>query len=52
MASATASGADSTVFEKGFITMTHTMRERLSMKNGPHKTVFGVLSNEKYKVQQ
>lgn len=30
--------------------MTHTMRERLSEKNGPHKTVFGVLSNKKYEV--
>eukprot|EP00903_Cladosiphon_okamuranus_P013384 g12472.t1 len=28
--------------------MTHTMRERLSEKNGPRKTVFGVLSNKKY----
>lgn len=31
-------------------TMTHTMRERLSEKNGAHKTVFGVLSNKKYEV--
>lgn len=31
-------------------TMTHTMRERLSEKNGPRKTVFGVLSNKKYEV--
>lgn len=31
--------------------MTHTMRERLSEKNGPHKTVFGVLSNKKYEVR-
>lgn len=30
--------------------MTHTMRERLSEKNGHHKTVFGVLSNKKYEV--
>ena len=30
--------------------MTHTMRERLSEKNGPRKTVFGVLSNKKYEV--
>ncbi|CAM9356873.1 unnamed protein product [Scytosiphon promiscuus] len=28
--------------------MTHTMRERLSEKNGAHKTVFGVLYNKKY----
>lgn len=27
-----------------------SMRERLSEKNGPHKTVFGVLPNEKYQV--
>lgn len=33
-------------------TMTHTMRERLSEKNGPHKTVFGVLSNKKYEVRK
>lgn len=51
MASATASRAESAAFEKGFTTMTHTMRERLSEKNGPHKTVFGVLANEKYKVR-
>lgn len=31
--------------------MTHTMRERLSEKNGPRKTVFGVLSNKKYEVR-
>lgn len=31
--------------------ITHTMRERLSEKNGPHKTVFGVLSNKKYEVR-
>lgn len=30
--------------------ITHTMRERLSEKNGPRKTVFGVLSNKKYEV--
>ena len=30
--------------------MTHTMRERLSEKNGPRKTVFGVLANKKYEV--
>lgn len=32
-------------------TMTHSMRERLSEKNGPRKTVFGVLSNKKYEVR-
>lgn len=32
--------------------MTHTMRERLSEKNGSHKTVFGVLSNKKYEVSR
>lgn len=33
-------------------TMTHTMRERLSEKNGAHKTVFGVLHNKKYEVRR
>eukprot|EP00904_Undaria_pinnatifida_P013883 jgi/Undpi1/9625/HiC_scaffold_27.g12081.m1 len=28
--------------------MTHSMRERLSEKNGSRKTIFGVLSNKKY----
>lgn len=32
-------------------TMTHTMRERLSEKNGAHKTVFGVLYNKKFEVR-
>ena len=30
--------------------MTHSMRERLSEKNGSRKTIFGVLSNKKYEV--
>lgn len=38
-------------FEEPPKTMTHSMRVRLSEKNGPHKTVFGVLSNKKYQVR-
>lgn len=32
--------------------MTHSMRERLSEKNGSRKTIFGVLSNKKYEVRR
>lgn len=46
-----ASGATERLEERPRV-MTHSMRERLSEKNGSRKTIFGVLSNKKYEVRR